>query len=430
MQRPHRILFFTALAILVMIAYGRFLDQGFFRDDFTWLENAALAQANPLHIFTLDIVNFFRPLAHLAMLMQFSVFGLDSTGYHAVSLLLHLINAILFFYFLRDVLNLKNPFILIATPILWATHFLHFEAVAWIASQSTLLATTFSFLTFLGLRQKRPGLALMAFILALLSKEEAIILFPALVWHQWVFTDNRLRDLFKSKWMLTFAVICGIYFVMEVWTQRNAPLVELDIFKIQWSAFITLMERILMLLLDLQVPVQMVMGTLLLVVFYLLSLAFSRETPHRKPLIFWLGFLVLALGPTLFIQTPVPSSRYFYLPSLAATSLIILIAFQWVEQKGWRQTASHIFVGALVVSHLTLFGQAKAVFQEVVDRERAFIEQLEPHAATYQGQKLNFINSPVELAHLYSIMKLYFDIPRENIFYNQLKANDTITLEW
>ena len=123
----------------------------------------------------------------LGYLICYKLFGVRAYGFHLVSLLLHVLVVCLVFV-LTERLTGDRVWAFVAGA-LFALHPIHTESVAWVAAVTDLELTVFYLLTFgFFLAVARPGggrsertLVAMgfAFILALLSKEQAMTL-PAL----------------------------------------------------------------------------------------------------------------------------------------------------------------------------------------------------------------------------------------------------------
>ncbi len=124
-----------------------------------------------------------RPLRTLSLNLDFSLFGLDPRPYHLANIVYHGVNTTLVFQVARRFLGGVRPAFIVA--LLFAVHPIQTEAVTYISGRKDLLATLFYLLAFLGFlrycaRAQRGPLALtvLAFFLALLSKESAMT-FPA-----------------------------------------------------------------------------------------------------------------------------------------------------------------------------------------------------------------------------------------------------------
>lgn len=112
--------------------------------------------------------------------------------FHAISLLVHVLNALLVFGLLRRLV--RNDLAAFAGAALFALHPVQVEAVAWVSGLTDLMGAFFSLLAlgaFLRYRETghraQFGLATLWFVLALLSKPSAVILpLLALILDHWV----------------------------------------------------------------------------------------------------------------------------------------------------------------------------------------------------------------------------------------------------
>jgi tetratricopeptide (TPR) repeat protein len=179
------------------LPYLNILFNGFVFDDDTQLvKNPYIRSFQYLkEIFTTDVwsfrtakvTNYYRPMMTLGYLFCYRLFGLRAFGFHLCSLVLHALIVCLIFV-LTERLTRDRVWAFVAGA-LFALHPIHTESVAWIAAVTDLEVTFFYLITFgIFLAVARPGgwpskalLAAMgfAFVLALLSKEQAMTL-PAL----------------------------------------------------------------------------------------------------------------------------------------------------------------------------------------------------------------------------------------------------------
>lgn len=88
-----------------------------------------------------------HPLTWLSHILDFSIFGLNAGGHHAVNVLFHTLNSILAFLVFKKMTGSiwKSG----AVAMLFAIHPTHVESVAWIAERKDVLSTFFWLLTML-----------------------------------------------------------------------------------------------------------------------------------------------------------------------------------------------------------------------------------------------------------------------------------------
>lgn len=129
---------------------------------------------------TLDATNW-HPLTWLSLLADYELYGLNAAGYHATSLLLHILNVLLLFLVLRRMTGKDGRAAVVAA--LFAVHPLNIESVVWIAERKNLLSTLFWILTVLAYvryaekpRWVRYWPVLLLFVLGLMAKPMLVTL--------------------------------------------------------------------------------------------------------------------------------------------------------------------------------------------------------------------------------------------------------------
>jgi protein O-mannosyl-transferase len=170
------------LIALAVVPFLPTLRGPFFWDDTANIEfNRALRTSAGLKLIWTDPLASFQyyPLTYTLFWVQFQLFGERPPGYHAVSLLLHAMNAVLVW---RCALALKVPASW-WTAALFAVHPIQVETVGWISEHKNLLSTLFACLALLGWESFAAGrgsrhfvFATIAFILGLASKSVVLVL--------------------------------------------------------------------------------------------------------------------------------------------------------------------------------------------------------------------------------------------------------------
>ena len=88
---------------------------------------------------------FWHPLTWWSHMLDYRLFGLNPSGHHLTSLLLHLVNVLLLFWVLQELTGALWPSFFVAA--LFAVHPLNVESVAWIAERKNVLSMLFWLLT-------------------------------------------------------------------------------------------------------------------------------------------------------------------------------------------------------------------------------------------------------------------------------------------
>ncbi len=216
-----------ALALLV---YANSLGGGFVWADHTVIGDgrAILGSASDwTRAFTQPLWDFtgsdspggyFRPIAAASYTIDHAIWGMNPFGYHLTNVLLHAFISLFLFLALARALP-SLPVALIAA-LLFATHPVHTEAVAWISGRTGLLAalgicaSLFFFLE----SERRPGffgLSLLFFAFGLGAKESAVLtplLLFLLVWAK----CGRI-SLVPYKRLIPFVVLTAVYIFYRQW---------------------------------------------------------------------------------------------------------------------------------------------------------------------------------------------------------------------
>ena len=196
-SRRHTLLLGLLLAIATLALYYPVHAHPFLNYDDTLYvtENdqvqAGLTGLTVKWAFTTFEVGTWHPLTWLSHALDCQLFGLDPSGHHDTSLLLHTLNVVLLFWVLQAATGYAGRSAMVAA--LFAIHPINVESVAWIAERKNLLSMSF-FLLALGAyrwyamrpRAGRYSVVALLFALGLLSKPQVITLpFVLLLWDYW-----------------------------------------------------------------------------------------------------------------------------------------------------------------------------------------------------------------------------------------------------
>lgn len=165
---------------------------------------SGLTAKNIKWAFTTFYAEFWHPLTWLSLMADTQIFGGSPFGFHLTNLLLHILNTLLLFFFLRKATDKLWQSAFAAS--LFAIHPLHVESVAWIAERKDVLSTFFWLLTLRSYTHfvEKPnrtqyGWVLLFFILGLMSKPMLLTLpFTLLLLDYWPFC----RFQYKGSWRL------------------------------------------------------------------------------------------------------------------------------------------------------------------------------------------------------------------------------------
>lgn len=197
------------LLAVVALVYGNSLRNKFTMDDGIYiLRNPQVTQASVHELFAPHkLSNVFRPVTFASFALNWRLGAGRPFSFHLFNLILHAA-ATLLLYLLLDSLLGASPSakaIAFAAALVFAVHPLHTEAVSSIVGRAEVLAAAFLFAAWILHLHDQQIPALICFVLALLSKESAVIFLPLLL----------VGDYARGKWKpwLRYALIAGVTFV-------------------------------------------------------------------------------------------------------------------------------------------------------------------------------------------------------------------------
>ena len=218
-----------ALMLITFVAYTPVWHAGFIWDDDSHiLQNPGITAPDGLRaIWSSFVLPVYYPLTFTVFRLIHQLWDANPLPYHAVTLALHAVNAVLLLFALRR-LNVRAAWVVAA---LWAVHPVNVESVAWCTElKNTLSGAWFlvSILCFLRHeREPKPkwfACALVAFGAALLSKSSTVILPPVLLLCAWWQRGRVGRtDVVRT---LPFFALSLAASVVAVWAQVGERLGE------------------------------------------------------------------------------------------------------------------------------------------------------------------------------------------------------------
>lgn len=181
------------IALVTVAAFLPALRDGFvsWDDERNFLTNPhyrGLGLDNLRWMWTTFRLGHYVPLSWMTLGLDYSLWGMNPAGYHATSLLIHAVNAVLVFVLARELLMRADTFDDGATldwaaavaALLFAVHPLRVESVVWITERRDVLSLLFYLLAILAYLRERTWAAVALFACALLSKATAMTL-PAVL---------------------------------------------------------------------------------------------------------------------------------------------------------------------------------------------------------------------------------------------------------
>ena len=233
----------VALAIIFFISFGIYFNS--LQGDFIWDDKDLILKhtdylgdwKNLFSVFTEPFFGkaaIYRPLLIISFIIDYHLWGSNSFGFHYTNVLLHTVNA--FMVYLLAFLLFKHRAFSLFSGLLFATHPIQTEAVAWISGRNDVIMTFFSLLSiFFYIRwQKLTGVkrvvTFMSFLISygciLLSKESGIIvlLLIILVDYFFKFTPRNWKTKRKAYLAVLLVSLLFIYIRMNILGRLGVPI--------------------------------------------------------------------------------------------------------------------------------------------------------------------------------------------------------------
>jgi hypothetical protein len=176
------------LAILIAI-YGPGVGRGFVKDDVVWVGANHVASWQDARALLFRTDGFYRPLVAATFAIDRALYGVEPFGFGVTNVVLLLVGALALAYLARS-LGL-GPVAAVVAAGVWTLNFHAVNmAVLWLSGRTALCVAVGSFLAAAATVRKRPVAAGIAAFLAMLAKEEAVMLPLILGAWAWVLASD------------------------------------------------------------------------------------------------------------------------------------------------------------------------------------------------------------------------------------------------
>lgn len=355
--------YFPQLSIIAVLLVIFLLHTTYILNSFVWLDHGdieagraiiPLQHLSDMFLLRYGDTGFYRPVVTFFNSLDFAFYRGFAPGYHLTNVLLHLVVTAIVPVFLSIFMALTLPETIIVM-LLFGLHPLTWLPTGAISYRPELLYSLFTLLTVILHKKARVSgkqwygfLALLAFFLALLSKETALVIVPVLI-VVWELSQRKesLKKRFISAWSLLFSegVIIALYLLLrfhavpEVWKNAGISLSFTDALGTRFYV----MDKMLM---DFLIPIHiglsdavpitslMSVSSAIFICFFIAFIWFvKKKGMHSFSGIFALLFVV-SLAPVFNIVS-LPrfgSPHYGYLP-LAIFCALIIVLLRWINKK-------------------------------------------------------------------------------------------------
>jgi len=359
------------ISLICGVAYFNSLHNPFIWDDdalvvkntlITHWQNIPQAFSNDLYFGAPLGSNFYRPLQSVSFIFDYHFWQLNPFGYHLTNIVLQIAVSSLVFML---VFNLFGNFaVAIATAVLFAATPLHTEAVTYISGRAEMLMGFFVLLSLLlfikcqKLDTAHPksifSLSIFCFILALLSKEVAIV-FPLII-AGYIFYISRERlkkKLYFYKQVSPFVLVALIYLYLRIFVFSFSTLRPAALAKISWWMRLSVLPKVII--------------TYFKILIFPTGLHMSRELVRPTS---YLGILVAVFALGVIISSCVYCLKYSKQKAAAFMLFWALVFF--IPQSGIFPINAFVSEHFIYLSSISFF-LALVYFLHKVLRKRLFI---------------------------------------------------------
>ncbi|MEA3213798.1 MAG: protein O-mannosyl-transferase [Chthoniobacter sp.] len=248
-----KLLVFLLFLAATVLAYGPALGGSLIWDD-TYLVGDNPFFKSPVfgwevfrhYLFFESFSTYYRPVQNLSYMFDYWLWRGNPTGYHLTNLLLHCGSGFLLYLLLRRLLpalleraggsSRRSSVAALLVALVWLVHPIHNAAVAYIAGRADSLASWFALSAWLmalraqtgerrGTRTAWSVAAAASMLLALCSKEIALLWLVLFVAHQWVFERQASQ---RARLIAVGAVLglVAVYAFLHSLPAPRAPMAE------------------------------------------------------------------------------------------------------------------------------------------------------------------------------------------------------------
>lgn len=413
------------LIITVVFIYRNMFDNPFIHDDFLWLHSGQhIANGDLSSGLTLGISTPYYPyFIHLLFGLSFKLFGMTYQWYHVISVVVHLLNAILVFSLLY--LFFKDYLWALLVAFFFAVNPVISNAILWPSDWVDLFAAL-GFLTSLlsyklFLDKNKPwlyGFALLGFLISLFSKIIGIGLPLILLYMEGLFVLHPIGSRYKeiSKRLLPFLSVSICYLFLIIIRPSNA-------IPIHPQGMLRNLFRYIPALFIPEAYNTANMLTMILFTLAFLGVLIFLYLSNKEKTLFTLLLIIVSMAPLLVLDFSLKPimlidsiSHRLYLPSIGSQMLIGLMVFnvyQYLSRRTFNNLAK-VFIGlccSLFFTYSTLEinrvekawdSDSKNIFN-LLTQLKLKVERFPPNSLVY------LINSPSSAAFWEPMVRVYYN---------------------
>lgn len=422
--------------ILTFALYSPLSSYYFTGDDFTWFRWVAdchkgIVSSDPCHPSLATLIRnftqsdgfFYRPGTKTYFSLMYSIFWLNQTVYHFVSIVLHFAVAGLTFLISKRIL--KNYFLAVITGVLFVVLSGYNEAVFWISSTGFLFNAFFalsSLLSFIYWREKNRKIyliiAFVSMILSFLFHEVGVVTPLMLIAYDLIFTQKNLRNGKTYLW-LAFPILpyLAVRFVAHShWFNGDY---SYNLFKLPYNIIGNIIGYVgVDLLGSLSLPlynalrassrshilIAILISIVAVISFFIIFKTILKKITSDERRVVVFAFLFFAISLLPFLGLGNISSRYSYLSSFGVVLILVVFArriYSYLLINGRNIAVLVMMLIAVIFFSVQLFQLQKVHgdWQEAGERAKKFLISLNgiyTESAKTKPTQFYFVDVPIK----------------------------------
>ncbi|UCC94800.1 MAG: tetratricopeptide repeat protein [Candidatus Omnitrophota bacterium] len=414
---------YVPLIVIVLVGFGVYANSlrgQFILDDTPLIKNnISIRSSSPiLHIFTKNIgealgkqFNFWRPLQVLTYRLDYSLWRLNTTGFHLTNTVLHIAVALCIFWFIT--LLFADKFLSFITSIFFVIHPIHTEAVSYIAGRADSLAALFLLLCFIfyikHLSSNRIHIYIIMFlsyVCALLSRENSLILPVILLLYHYTFSASEGKKRIKLFGFLTLSLVALGYVVLRLTLLRSLlphTSVASTVFERTPGFFVAFAHYLRLLILPLSLhmeygkevfaitDIRAIIGILIFLALFIYAFKIKNI---NKLIFFSISWFIIMLLPqsNLYPINAYMAEHWLYLPSIGFFLIVAKLSSLSYRTKSGRFPAIIIiitivcFYGVLTIRQNAYWIDSIRFYERTLEQEPQSLRVLNNLGLDYRNR--------------------------------------------
>jgi hypothetical protein len=352
----------AALILLTMVIaiYGPGIGKGFVKDDVVWVGTNHVTSWTDVRALLFRTDGFYRPVVAMTFALDRAVYGLAPFGFGVTNLILLLLGACALVY-LATSLGLPLTTAVVVAGV-WMLNFHAVNmAVLWLSGRTALCVVIAALLAAAAVVRDRPIAAGVATLVAMLAKEEAVMLPFILSGWACVLAGDRSPtrvSLIRLTWPTWIAL--AIYFALRMQTAAMTPLTAPDAYRFvlspgalvgnafeyldracSFSAIVLVVAHVIAWRRPVTSPA-ITRVLLLAAIWFLGTFALTVFVPNRSSLYALLPSIAPALATGFLLQQLWDGLQPAVHPRLIAAAVIVpvlLLPVYWSRNQRWVEIA-------------------------------------------------------------------------------------------